>query len=74
MLIKEKQNLLTRNVWSIKEVKNYFNLTSSKRAKISPKLTNRPPFSASVYRDDVFKLLNTSLENEAKALHIVGEN
>ena len=68
----QKKELLSRNIWTIKEVKNYFNITNNKWAKLSPYLTVRPPFSASVYRDDVFNLLGTSVEKEAKILNSIG--
>lgn len=71
MEINEKKELLTRNVWSISEVLTYFNISRNQWQKIQEKLEDRPPFKASVYRDDVFTLLKTSVAKESQTFRDV---
>ena len=71
MNLTEKKELLARNVWSIKEVQDYFNITPNKWSKVRKFIKERPPFSSSVYRDDVFALLKTSVKQEIQTLRDV---
>lgn len=64
MKIIEKKELLSRNIWTIQEVQNYFNITPNKWSKVRQYIKKRPPFSSSVYRDDVLEILNTSVDKE----------
>lgn len=64
MDVTKRKELLYRNVWSIQEVQDYFNITPNKWSKVRKFIKERPPFSSSVYRDDVFSILKTSVDKE----------
>lgn len=71
MTIEEKKNLLTRNIWSTKEAKEYFEINTYFWNKLSLLLpVDKRPLGCykKVYRDDVFSLLNTSLDKEKETL------
>ena len=67
----EKKELLSRNIWKIGEVLTYFNISRNEWQKVQVKLEDRPPFKASVYRDEVFALLKTSVKQEMQTLRDV---
>lgn len=71
MEIKEKKELLTKNVWTVREVLSYFSISRNQWQKVQEKLKERPPFKASVYRDEVFTLLKTSVKQEMQTLRDV---
>ena len=68
MNLTEKKELLSRNIWKIGEVLIYFNISRNEWQKVQVKLEDRPPFKASVYRDEVFSLLKTSVKQEMQTL------
>lgn len=74
MNIDDKLKLLQRNLWRKKEVNSYYDnkLTEWALNQIFRKINNKAPSSKTmVYRDDVFKVLNTTFEEELNNLVLI---
>lgn len=74
MNIDDKIKLLQRNYWKKNEVNLYYDnkLTEWDLNQIFRKINNKAPSSKTmIYRDDVFKALNTTFEEELKNLVLI---
>lgn len=74
MNVDDKIKLLQRNLWTKKEVNSYYDnkLTEWALNQIFRKINNKAPSSKTmIYRDDVFKVLNTTFEEELNNLVLI---
>lgn len=69
----EKIKLLTTNLWSKKDVAAYYDykLSAYQLNVLFKKIEVKTPFpKKTVYRDEIFRIMNTSFEEEYKNLSL----
>lgn len=74
MSIKQKRNMLDRNIWRRAEASAYVGLQPSLMKNLYKQMKEFPPFQNFIYRDDLFELLETTKEKEIKFLQYFKSN
>ena len=68
MKVNEKLDLLSRNIWTYNEVKNYLNISGQYNWRTFITKIKPSPFGRRLYRDDVLNAIGTTAQKEIELL------